>query len=245
MPKVPRRLERDPIVEALFELRFKSSGTAAADVLQSSIYPAFKDRLPNLNRTPLGSLPVAVLESNPELRYQARLVLQGDLLAVFIGDHSVAISCRRPYLGWSKFRPLILELLNNVKSSGVATEPERFSLKYINLLEGDTPVSQFSLTRYVASLGKHDLRNYVTYTRTEIIEEGHTVIVELGANSIAKLPKGPPLSGLIFTIDTINKAPAKFWEDPAPIIDKAHDVEKAVFFGMLTDAAIEKMGPEY
>lgn len=245
MLKVPIRLTKDPILEALFEMRFQGTVPAVADVLQSAVYPPLKDRFPQIQRTPVGSLPEPLLAADPNLRYQPRLILQGEQLSVFIGDRAIALACPKPYVGWKAFLPLILELLGHVKRANVMGEPERLSLKYINLLEGDSPASQFSLVHYNASLGRqvYQLNDLLTYTRTEFNQDGLTNIVELGANSVAKTPKGDSLTGLIVTVDTICQNPKDFWTDPQPHIEKVHNVEKNVFFNVLTEETINKMGP--
>ena len=245
MPTVPVRLTKDPIIEAVFEYRFRGAVPAVADVLQGAIYPKLGPRFPRVQRTPLATVPVGLLEQDPNLRYQPRLSLQGDQLNVFIGDRAFAIACPRPYIGWSDFRPLILELMGLVRGAKVVAETERFSLRYVNLLTGATPAEQFSLVHYNATLGRggYKLNNFLTYTRTEFQKDGLINIVELGANSVAKTTKGESLTGLIVTVDTINLNPADFLDNPKPYVDKAHDIEKSVFFDVLTEEAVNKMGP--
>lgn len=246
MQKLPVRLKKDPILEAIFEVRFRGTVPAVAEVLQGALYPSLKDRFPNVQRTAIGNLalPSELLEGDSSLRYQPRLILRGDQLSVFIGDHAVALMCPRPYVGWKSFLPLILELLGYVKGTGVVGEPERFSLKYINLLEGPSPAAQYSLVHYDAVLGqRYRLNNLLTYTRTEFEQDGLTNIVELGANSVARSLKGESFKGLVVTVDTICKEPKDFWTNPGPHIDKVHNVEKDVFFHVLTEETINKMEP--
>lgn len=244
VPKLPARLQKDSILEAVFELRFQATVPAAAEILQGAIYPALRDRFPKVQRTAFASFPLPLMDTDPNLRYQPRLVLQGDHLSVFVGDRAVALTSARPYVGWKNFRPLILELLGLVKSANVTSEPERFSLKYINLLEGASPAAQFSLVRYDASLGRrYKLNNLLTYTRTEFEQDGLINIVELGANSIAKTQRGQSLTGLVLTVDTIHDNPHGFWANPEPFIEKAHTVEKTVFFEVLTEDTVNSMGP--
>lgn len=245
MPKVPVRLTRDPILEAVFEYRFKAAMPAVADVLQGVIFPKLGSRFPKIQRTPFSSVPLALLERDPNLRYQARLVLQGDNSSVFIGDRSVAVASVKPYMGWSAFLPLILEVVDLAKGAKVVGETERISLRYINLLEGASPAEQFALVHYDASLGRagYKLNNILTYTRTEIEKDGLINIVELGANSEATTPKGESLKGLVLTVDTVYPNPPDFLANPKPHIDKAHEVEKGVFFDVLTNETLENMGP--
>jgi len=244
MPRLPVRLETDPIIEAVFELRFTSTAKAVADVLQGAIYPGLKDRFSLVERTIISALPSGLLDAEPNLRYQPRLVLRGDQMNVFIGDHAVSLACPKPYLGWKHFKPLILELVRLVKNANVVSEVERFSLRYVNLLQGETPEAQFSLVHYAASLGRrYKLHTLVTYTRTEFEQEGLANIVELGANSVATTHKGESFTGLVVTIDTIHKSPPDFLNNPDPLLEKAHLVEKSVFFEVLTEETVNKMGP--
>ena len=92
--------------------------------------------------------------------------------------------------------------------------------------------------------GGYRLNNYLTYTRTEIEKDGLINIVELGANSVAKSPQGD-VTGLILTVDTIYSKPPAFLSNPEPHIEKVHDVEKSVFFDVLTEETINAMGPHW
>src|SRR5437867_7081284 len=115
--------------------------------------------------------------------------------------------------------------------SNVVKEPEHISLRYVNLLEGQTPAQQFALVHYSASLGRgaYKLSDYLTYTRTEIEKDGLINIVELGANSVVTTPSGS-VKGLVLTVDTIYNSPPNFLANPPPHVEKVHDVEKSVFF---------------
>ena len=244
VPKVPARLERDPILEAIFEFRFQGAVPAVAEVLQGAMYPKLQDRFPKVQRTPFSQFPGLI--DDPFLRYQPRLLLQGDNLRVQLGDRAIALVCTKPYVGWKVFRPLILELVELVKTAKVVKDSERISLKYVNLLEGPTPAQQFSLVHYSASLGrgKYKLSDYLTYTRTEIVKDGLINILELGADSVAETPSGT-LKGLIIGVDTIYNAPPDFLSNPEPHVEKVHNVEKSVFFDVLTDETINAMGPKW
>lgn len=244
MLRIPVRLEKDPILEAIFEFRFQGAVAAAAEVLQGVMYPKLKDRFPKVQRTPFSQF--AGLIDDPNLRYQPRLLLQGDPVRVHIGDRAIALVCVTPYVGWKSFRPLILEVLELVKTSKVVKEPERISLRYVNLLEGQTHSQQFSMVHYNASLGRanYNLSEHLTYTRTEIAKDGLINIIELGANSEIVTPAGS-VKGLYLAVDSIYNKPPNFLADPEPHVEKVHDVEKSVFFDVLTDKTIEAMGPKW
>ena len=241
MATLPIRLQNDPIVEAVFELRFEGAVSSVADVHQGALFTPLKKRFPKVIRTPFSALPAldAMVEANPALRYQPRLELQGERLSIFIGDHSIVVSCRKPYLGWKELQPLILEVLQHVKGAEATGNIERFSLKYVNLLPAGLPSAQFKMVHYSANLGNLSLTELVTRTRTEFEKGGFLNIVELIANANIK---APPATGLLIAIDTICNDAKDFWVDYPAKINKLHDVEKSIFFEILTKETIEKMG---
>ena len=241
MATLPIRLQNDPILEAVFELRFKGAVSSVADIHQAALFTPLKGQFPKVVRTPFSAMPVpeAMLEASPAFRYQPRLELQGERLSIFIGDHSFIVSCRKPYVGWTEFRPLILEVLKHVKEAAVTGDIERFSLKYINLLPGGLPSTQFKKVQYSATLGNLRLTELITSTRTEFEKGGFTNIVELVANATTK---SPPATGLLIAIDTICSDANDFWVNYPTNIDKLHDVEKSIFFEILTTETIEQMG---
>lgn len=246
MQKVPTRLEKDPIVEATFEYRFKGKAGPVADVLQAAIYSKVKERFPKLARNPLAQIPIHLFD-DPSLRYQPRLTLRGPTAAISIGDRAISIICPRPYVGWTKYKPLIVEILGLVAKADVIESDERISLRYINVLPGgDTPEAQFGLVHYRASLGKkpYELSQRLTYTRTEILQDGLISIVELSANGEARTPT-ELFKGLLLTVDSIYPAPEHLLANPDPHLEKLHRVEKEVFFDVLTTETIESMGPEW
>jgi uncharacterized protein (TIGR04255 family) len=86
------------------------------------------------------------------------------------------------------------------------------------------------------------LTDLATHTRTEFERNGFINIVELTANANVKSPQGTQSSGLLLTVDTICNETKDFWAKYPAEIDKLHDVEKSVFFEILTSETIEKMG---
>ena len=57
MDRLPVRLERPPLIEAVFELRFAPRSGFSIELLPGLIFPALKDRYPLLEQTPTGSIP--------------------------------------------------------------------------------------------------------------------------------------------------------------------------------------------
>ncbi len=239
----PIKLEEDPIQEAIFELRFQTEIAALADLLPGMIFPRVRDRFPQSERLPSSFIPRELQQTQPELRYQPRHKISGDASSIGLGDFSVMLNTQRPYVGWEAFRPVILELVGLVREFKVVSKLERFSLKYSNLLQAADAKERYELTDFAGHLGKVDLARSLTQVRTEFDESGFRHIVELIGSAVVKNAKGESREGVYLAIDTICLDADGFFENPQKQLDAAHATEKAIFYSVLTDFAVQLFKP--
>lgn len=240
MEKLPQRLEKDPILEAIFEIRFKSEVPAVSELLPGLLYPTLKEIVGTPERLLPMDIPAEFLESNPQLKYQPRIRMRGDQFAILIGDRSTIISCPRPYVGWEEFKKTILTFLYSLKNTNLVSSVERFSVKYVNLLPGSNLEEQFALIKYTAVLGKYELTQFISSATVEIIEDGLNNLVEIKSNATVHTGDGSSHHGMLLAVDTICLTPTDFWEQLETNIEKVHLKEKRIFFNILTDEAIRK-----
>lgn len=131
---IPKRLKIEPLIEVIWEIRFHSKMNSLVEILPGILYTEFKEHYTNIIKLPHSELPSSVLKHDPNLRYVPTIRLEGDPYAIQIGEHVVSLSCRRPYSGWPKFGEQIKLLTRKLKETQLLTEPERFSLKYIDII---------------------------------------------------------------------------------------------------------------
>src|SRR5215467_10357493 len=88
--KIPKRLKRNPIIDAIAEVRFTSA--VPSDAIIGLVYETVKDKFGQPNNLPILQLPTELRDKDPNLRYQAcyRFEKPGNVLLV--GPHSVALS---------------------------------------------------------------------------------------------------------------------------------------------------------
>lgn len=240
----PVKLKNDPIVEAIFELRFEAAKSSLSDLLPGLLYGKLGDRFPKLERLPFSMVPREFLQQTPDLKYQARFRLRGDSFVISFGDYSLAVSCLKPYVGWEKFKPFILEILGYLKDSALVGAIERYSIKYVNLLpaaHGDF-AGQYKHLNFSANLGKFSLTGSPTWVRAEIDDANYMNLLEFAANAQIKTLANEQLDGLLLTIDTISKNTEGFWDTPEKFIEGVHQTEKAIFFETLSDEAGQIFG---
>ena len=138
--RIPVRLRKEPLLEAIWEIRFSGAKPLVADLLPGMLFKSFPGKYDTAFRLPGADIPAPVVEHDPNLRYAPKIRLEGANQAVLIGDRVVSLSCRRPYSGWAKFSDDIRELAEAVQETGLVDRLERFSLKYIDLIELEKPV---------------------------------------------------------------------------------------------------------
>jgi len=131
---VPKRLRKEPLLEAIWEIRFTSDRESVAELLPGLIYKAIDIEFPKIERLPAADLPSAIVQQDAKLRYVPTKRLEGSPYSIQIGEHVVSLSCRRPYTGWGNFETKIMELAEILKATSLVTRPERFSLKYIDII---------------------------------------------------------------------------------------------------------------
>ena len=118
---------------------------------------------------------------------------------------------------------------------------ERLGLRYINILED---VNIFENSNFIISL-KDDAINRKTSITTEIpFDKGNCT---LRATSDAEVhisgQKGKLITGSVVDIDAVVRT--EEFENTRQAIEHAHDIEKTLFFNILTEEFIKKLSPEY
>jgi uncharacterized protein (TIGR04255 family) len=165
--KLPLKLKVEPLVEAVFEVRF----TATAPT--SSIFPGLLfSSLPgekSFQRQPTADLPEVVRNSDVNWQYAPTVGLVWQGYVFLIGDRSYGVACRLPYPGWTRFKSQILDIHRILSGTAVFTEIERCSLKYTNIIPkalGSTP----DLIAVNVSIGSRSVESGPLQLRSEIFE---------------------------------------------------------------------------
>ena len=238
-------LEHDPIVEALFEIRFSCKGNRPGNLLAGVLYPAIRDKFPESQLLDINNLPIEVRETDPNLRYAATQRFVGDNAQVNIGPRSVTVVSPRPYMNWEKFKPTILDCLKHLNNTGFIDKVERYSLRYVNLIAaGPTTKEQFSKIHFNGSLGTFDLTEEATQIRTDIRNNGLLNKVSISSNASVDIQSTQEaLSGLLLDIDTIEVSPPEdFLDRPEQHIEIIHEAETNIFFGTVTKETLAEYG---
>lgn len=243
MPPLPEKLKYPPVVECIFEVRFVPSKEGAGDLLIGLLYSKLGE-FERIEALPAANIPHEARENDPNLRYMYTRQLVRKNTRTLVGDRSAAFSQVGEYGGWGYFRSECLRLLGALNETKLLASAERYSLKFLNVIE--IPDKTLSPLDARFELGGSPVIDAFGFRfRTESNSGPFTSVIEIVSGSVA-LPSGISKSGLIASIDTIRmKEGAEIWNNPESKLEEVHDIVKEIFFKLLKPETLAKFEPLY
>lgn len=246
MKPIPKRLKHEPLIEAIWQVQFDS--LEASEVLPGLLYARLRQTYPDLrlHRLPTADLPAGLAQVDPNLGLAAKIRLEAPDAPFLwqVGARVATVNCRKPYAGWPRFNAAILDLIQTLENSGVVPQPQRHSLRYIDLLTLDEPpdLSAFQMT---LQLGGQPIRNLPLQMRLELPDEGCSHRIQIATPAQVQLPEGTR-TGSVIDLETFASGLVAGWEQVRSQLDMLHDRSKEIFFErVLTPDALQTLEPEY
>ena len=75
--KIPVRLKKEPLIEAIWEIRFSPAKPLVADLLPGILFESSPKKFDNVVKLSFPNLPDFAMEHDPNLRYIPRIRLEG------------------------------------------------------------------------------------------------------------------------------------------------------------------------
>lgn len=247
MTVLPKTLEQEPLVDALFEVRLDGS-VPLADLLPGILFHQL-DPKPTIKRLPAAEFPQPVRANDPNLRYAPIQRLEWGDYVIAVGDQNIVISCKLPYPKWPNFRSKILEITSMIASAGVVGKVERFSVKYVNLIRGNSLAEQISKIDLAIRIGSLEVQDDHINMQIHHVEDNTIHILTVITDAHGKMPDGSEAQGVVVDIDSIrNIQPVgfiDFAEGLKPELERLRQSNKIKFFDCLKQETIDEMGPIY
>ncbi|MCK5799794.1 MAG: TIGR04255 family protein [Deltaproteobacteria bacterium] len=242
--KVPQKLGKPPLVEALVEVRFVAE-SPASDVLPGLLFSALRDEYASVKSLPVANLPRAMREQDIGLRYSPGYQLVGDKRTVNIGSRVLGVSCGMNYSGWGELRDAGRRAFDALLKTRLVTKIERVSLRYMNIIEPRAGASQISMIRARVEVLDQSPDDEGFHLRMENPDGEFLHIVQL-ATGAATSSKGVDVRrGLLIDIDTIKSiGDLPSIDDLMALFEAGHEKAKNVFFGLLTPETLKSLEPE-
>jgi len=249
--KIPKRLKKNPIQEALFEIRFQPTKEVSPSEILPGIffsYGAEKLGLENIESL-MPPIPKELLVQDERLNFIPLVRISGARVGIQIGHQISSISYLAPYEGWEVFRNYIdefLSILNRIKNK-IFMSFSRFSLKYVNLLEGINEITSLDLN---ITIENYPIQQEKTALAIELSENDCVIILTINSDAIIQV-KDNTKRGLLLAIDVIRNLPDNYAHPAKAIefiekeLDTLHEIEKKWFFKLLRKETVDKLEPEY
>lgn len=247
MIKLPTVLEREPLVDAVFEVRL-GGDPHMADLLPGVLFVQL-DPKPTIQRLPAAEIPQPIRANDPNLVFAPVIRLDWREFAISFGERNLVIGCKLPYPKWPRFKEAILDIVARVASVGIAGPVERYSLKYVNLILAPTISDQITKIDMAVRIGEVAVRDDHLSVQVHKSEGDTLHIMSVVTGAQVGLADGKQVYGAVVDIDSIRVVHfADFGAFDAalgPAIETLRQANKIKFFSCLTQATVSEMGPKY
>jgi len=203
MRRLPKILAREPLIDAVFEMR--ASGVPnLADVLPGILFSQINPK-PQFRRLSTAEIPQAFRLNDPNLAFSPLVQLELEQFLISFGDRNVVVSCKMPYPKWPAFNEFIIQVIAMIGASGIPIVIERYSLKYVNVIEAPTISEQIKKIVINLKIGDVELGDDPATVQLHRRETGTLHILSVMTGAIARLFDGCTVSGTILDIDSIRE----------------------------------------
>lgn len=247
MRMLPKILEREPLVDAVFEVRLDGA-PHMADLLPGILFGQLSPK-PSIQRLPAAEIPQPVRTSDPNLAFAPVIRLGWRGYTISLGDRNLVIGCKLPYPKWPHFKDAILEITKIVAQVGIDGPVRRYSLKYVNLIQAPTIAAQIAKINMAIKVGDIAVKDDHFSVQVHRNENDILHILSVMTGAQGKLADGKRIFGAIVDIDSICTVDfptfGAFAEKLEPAVEALRLANKVKFFSCLTDETVEEMGPKY
>jgi uncharacterized protein (TIGR04255 family) len=238
--RIPSKID-SPVTEAVFEIRY--NGNYPGEALYGILYHVF-EKFPGKKAEdlPIMQIPQQFRNTDPVLRYQPFYRAANGQFAFSIGPHSIVFSSFRPYTGWKAWSQFFTPIIKEIQTNKILDTVERIGLRYFDVFEGNI----FDNINAALAIDGQSMLSGSTAFNTRIDLEGIQVVLNIGNAAVVN---GIQTNDSLIDIDCIypfdNCAADGFFASYENALEKAHHVNKQVFFGLLNPDFLKRFNPEY
>lgn len=245
--KLPKALDREPLVDAVFEVRM-GGAPQLADLLPGALFGQLSPK-PSLHRLPAAEIPRPIRDQDPNLAFSPVIRLDWKEFTISCGDRNLVIACKLPYPKWPAFKETILRIVTEVAKVGVAGPVERYSVKYVNLIQAPTLADQIAKINMAVRVGEVEAKDDHLSVQVHRNEGDTLHIMSVVTGAQGKMSDGRIVFGAVVDIDSIRTAHfsdfGTFATKLEPAVESLRQANKIKFFSCLTQTTINEMGPKY
>jgi uncharacterized protein (TIGR04255 family) len=242
---IPRKLKRDAIAEALFEIRFQSDEIPEVVIANLLVFDRWRSF--DKARLPAADVPWPIQVNDPNLNIQphVQLTKQDRTEAGKIGPLVASYHMLAPYSGWAVFSPHIQALVAHCFASINGFQVTRAGLRYINILtKADHNIGQFSDLLLNVNVGGRKLDSHMTLHYAVSSGTAVQARITLSSPEMVSGPAGPFSALIDVDVSTPDGFEAKSPDVVMSWLESAHQFEKEQFFSLIPEAILHTLVEE-
>ena len=237
--KIPKKIQKCPIVDSVVEIRFETDLFSSA--VFGVIYTELKEKYKTVEKLPILQLPDQVRDADPAFAFKAHYKITDGKYSILIGPNVIVMGALMPYEGWDIYSSRIFDCLDKIFKLGFITKVERLGIRVINLFEENI----FDMINLKIDLADSKYKLFDTVFRTIIEKDGYSNTLQI-ASDVSQELNGKVIVGSMIDIDTYKTYNDKSFIKKFKVeINKAHDIEKEMFYSLLKETYIKKLMPKY
>lgn len=247
--KLPAKLAKEPLVEAVCELKVDSE-VELHTVVPGLLYASLGE-ITAIEQMPASNVPANIRASLPGLMDAPLVRMHWNEYSILCGRSSVAVASRLPYEGWNTFKLHICNIFKTMLNKTPVRSIQRYSVKYINLIEGDDLGQQHEALDWNLTVGEHPVVTGPVQLRCEIAgTDGMITVLQIVTGSIVQLMNTPEVKhGCLVDTDTVMQYQTSdiqgFKEQLEDRLEAVKLENKKWMFESLKQSTIDQMGPTY
>lgn len=234
----PYKLEKNPLLEAVVEIRFESNYPDGSII--GILYNKLKDSFGKYVELPHLQIPEHIRKQDKNFEFAPLYKFDNGIYQINVGDKVISILDRKEYSGWDNYKLQITKIVNILSEIELISKVLRIGVRYIDFFENVNIQDKIKLK---ISGSPFDIKQTTIATSLKISTfEVNLLIAE--ANQI--LVDEQLLNGSIIDSDIYcNFGKSMNDSEIMSEINSAHDIAKEVFFNILEDDYIKELNPTY
>jgi len=238
--RLPSRLEKCAIVEAVLEVRFLA--TEPWTNMPGLLFAKIRERYPQQMNLPLSQVPEQLRQQQANLISLPLMQFSNDQFIINFGPRVVGLVTKpNSYPGWDLFSKEMNWLIGCLKDANFIQEGERLGVRYINFFEEDL-LPNLVLETMVAGkplLGSEMLLSFGLHKAPFVVR------LQVIKGAISQFEKGPK-TGNVLDVE-VWLAPNDFdlFGNGIVRFEEGHTLAKQIFFGLLKDEFLTTLNPTY
>lgn len=239
--KLPRRIHPDPIVDSVVEIRFDAH--IDRNAVFGVLYFALRDQFPNVEALPVLQIPEMVREADPMFAHRPQYRISNSDYQIQIGSNVLTIGILTAYPGWEVFSGVILNIYNTLSRLEVIGTVRRLGIRYISFFEGNI----FDNLNLQLCVPGYEKGGFPTTCRFELPNGDFINTLSLANHTtLQRGSTGVTMTGSIVDIDiSLTGEISNFFEQMSGLLNQAHQLEKELFYSLLTEDFLARLNPEY